>query len=77
MTCCTELSEINTVARILWRNGFSFLDRGTSVVVEEPVIRPGDDGQMLASVYEPRTISSVAEARQLIAARAVAQATNS
>lgn len=38
-TQCDQLIEINTVAALLRRNGYSFSHHGTSVVVNDPVHR--------------------------------------
>ena len=36
---CDQLVEVNTVTALLRRNGYSFSDHGTSVVVNDPVHR--------------------------------------
>jgi hypothetical protein len=65
---CAQLVEINAVAALLRRNGYTFSDHGTSVVVSDPVHRVVG-GKLVPEGSHQVRLESTDQARQFIAAR--------
>lgn len=65
---CAQLIEINEVSALLRRNGYSFSDHGTSVVVNDPVHRVVG-GKLVPHGSHQVVLQNAKQARQFIAAR--------
>ncbi len=65
---CDQLIEINEVSALLRRNGYSFSDHGTSVVVNDPVHRIVG-GKLVPQESNQVMLQTSIHARQFIAAR--------
>jgi len=65
---CDQLIEINTVSALLRRNGYSFSDHGTSVVVNDPVHRIVG-GKLVPHGSHQVVLRNTKQARQFITAR--------
>ncbi|MFC6281047.1 MULTISPECIES: hypothetical protein [Polaromonas] len=65
---CDQLIEINEVSALLRRNGYSFSDYGTSVVVNDPVHRIVG-AKLVPHGSNQVVLQNAKQARQFIAAR--------
>jgi hypothetical protein len=65
---CQQICEINEVATLLRRNGYSFQDLGTTVVVSDPVHRIVGC-KLIQCGTQPVVIRDAAQARKFITAR--------
>jgi hypothetical protein len=65
---CAQLVEVNSVAALLRRHGYSFSDCGTWVVVNDPV-HTLQGGQAVPTGTTPVVLRTVRETRRFIAER--------
>lgn len=66
---CSQLLEMNAVARLLRRSGYRCADRGTRVVVEDPVYSSGEGGALRRTGSNPVVLRSLADAWRFLIER--------
>lgn len=66
---CEQLVEVNAVVRMLRRHQYRFANRGTSVVVEDPVYTSRIGGGLCDAGFKPVVLRSLADARRFLLER--------